>query len=210
MKLYYFPGACSLAGHIVLEWIARPYEAMRMSLESIKSPSYLALNPGGTVPLLVDEDFTLTENIAILGYLADLYPESGLLGDGSPRGRAEVMRWLAFMNSDVHKAFKPIFVPHRFLDDAEAASALAAKARGHIRGYLERLDAQMAGRDWLVGARSVADPYLFVLLRWARAKGVEMSGLDRLRRFVERMHEDIGVRRALAGEEGVAALNRQR
>src|SRR5690606_1812440 len=122
-------------------------------------------NPGGTVPLLVDEDFALTENIAILGYLADLHPESGLLGDGSPRVTAEVMRWLAFMNSDVHKAFKPIFVPHRFLDDAGAAAALAAKARGHIRGYLERLDAQMAARDWLVGARSVADPYLFVLLR---------------------------------------------
>lgn len=205
MKLYYFPGACSLAGHIVLEWIARPYEARRMSLESIKSPSYLALNPGGTVPLLVDGDFALTENIAILGYLADLHPESGLLGDGSPRGRAEVMRWLAFMNSDVHKAFKPIFVPHRFLDDAGAASALAAKARGHIRGYLERLDAQMAARDWLVGARSVADPYLFVLLRWARAKGVEMCGLDRLRGFVERMYANIGVQRALADEEGVAA-----
>lgn len=210
MKLYYFPGACSLAGHIVLEWIAHPYEAVRMSLESIKSAPYLALNPGGTVPLLVDDDFTLTENVAILGYLADLHPESCLLGDGSARGSADVMRWLAFLNSDVHKAFKPIFVPHRFLDDAGAAGALAAKARAHIRGYLERLEAQMAGRQWLVGHRSLADPYLFVLLRWARAKGVDTSRLHHLDGFVERMYEDVGVRQALTDEEGSAAPDRRR
>jgi len=207
MKLFYFPGACSLAGHIVLEWIARPYEAVRMSRDSIKSPDYLAMNAGGTVPLLMDDEFALTENVAILGYLGDLHPEAGLLGDGSPRGRADVMRWLAFLNSDVHKAFKPIFVPGRFLDDAGAADALATKARGHIRDYLERLDAQLEGRDWLVGGRSVADPYLFVLLRWARAKGVHTGDLHNLARFFVRMHEDEGVRQALVNEEGAHALN---
>ncbi|MBO9687054.1 MAG: glutathione S-transferase N-terminal domain-containing protein [Mitsuaria chitosanitabida] len=205
MKLYYFPGACSLAGHIVLEWIARPYETVRMSLESIKTPDYLAINPGGTVPLLKHDDFLLTENVAILGYLGDLNPEAGLLGDGSAKGRADVMRWLAFLNSDVHKAFKPIFVPGRFLDDAAAAGPLAEKARGHVRHYLERLDAQLRDREWLTGERSVADPYLFVLLRWAKAKGVDFSDLSHLMAFRERMYGDPAVQRALTAEEGHAS-----
>lgn len=139
MKLYHMPGACSLADLIVLQWIGADHEPVRMSLDSIKSPDYLAINPGGTVPLLAHGDLSLTENVAILGYLADLYPEARLLGDGSPRARAEVMRWLGFLNSDVHKAFKPIFTPQRFLKDAAMAPSLrttrAAMCANTSRGW---------------------------------------------------------------------------
>jgi len=202
MKLYYMPGACSLADLIVLQWVGADHEPVRMSLESIKSPDYLAINAGGTVPLLAHGELSLTENVAILGYLADLHPEARLLGDGSPRERAEVMRWLGFLNSDVHKAFKPIFTPQRFLEDAAQAPALAETARGHVREYLERLDGRLEGRDWLTGERSVADPYLFVLSRWSAAKKVDMQGLDNLARFVRMMDADAGVRAALASEAG--------
>jgi len=205
MKLYFMPGACSLADLIVLDWIGAPHQPIRMSMDSIKSAEYLAINAGGTVPLLVDGDFSLTENVAILGYLADIYPQARLLGDGSPRGRAEVMRWLGFLNSDVHKAFKPLFSPSRFLNERELDEELAQNARLHVRIYLERLEQQMAGRDWLAGERSVADPYLFVVLRWARAKLVDMEGLDNLDRFSERMQADAGVRAALQSEEAAAA-----
>lgn len=204
MKLYHMPGACSLADLIVLQWIGADHEPVRMSLESIKSPDYLAINAGGTVPLLVHGDLSLTENVAILGYLADLYPEARLLGDGSPRARAEVMRWLGFLNSDVHKAFKPIFVPQRFLRDAAMAPALAENARGHVRDYLVRLDDQLEGRDWLTGERSIADPYLFVLSRWSAAKKVDMQGLDNLARFVRMMDGDAGVQAALDAERDMA------
>ncbi len=199
------PGACSLADLIVLQWAGAFHEPVRMSLESIKSPDYLAINPGGTVPLLEHGDFSLTENVAILGYVADLHPEARLLGDGTPVARAEVMRWLGFLNSDVHNAFKPIFVPARFLPDAAQAPALANAARIRIRGYLERLDATLEGRAWLTGERSIADPYLFVLCRWSVKKGVEMQGLENLARFSDRMHQDAGVRAALAAEAGVPA-----
>jgi len=199
------PGACSLADLIVLQWAGAFHEPVRMSLESIKSPDYLAINPGGTVPLLQHGDFSLTENVAILGYVADLHPEARLLGDGTPVARAEVMRWLGFLNSDVHSAFKPIFVPARFLPDADLAPALANAARTRIRGYLERLDATLEGRAWLTGERSIADPYLFVLCRWSVKKGVEMQGLDNLARFSDRMHQDAGVRAALAAEAGIPA-----
>jgi len=201
MKLYHMPGACSLADLIVLQWIGVPHEPVRMSLETLKAPGYLAINAGGTVPLLQHGDLSLTENVAILGYLADLHPDARLLGDGSPRGRAEVMRWLGFLNSDVHKAFKPIFTPGRFLPEPQYASALAVTARTQVRAYLERLDDRLEGRDWLTGERSIADPYLFVLTRWAGSKKVGVGGLDNLARFAERMNNDPGVQAALAAED---------
>lgn len=205
MKLYYVSGACSLADHIVLEWTRAPYEAKRMSYKDIKAEGYLAINPGGMVPLLEHGDFKLTENAAILGYLADLYPEAGLYGDGSSRSRADVSRWLAFINSDVHCAFKPIFTPGRFIDDPALANILGTTARIHARKLFEQLDVQLEGRDWLTGTRSIADPYLFVVLRWAAAKNVDLHGMDNLARFKSRMDADTGVRVALQAEEGLSA-----
>jgi glutathione S-transferase len=201
MTLYYFPGACALADHIALEWIGAPYQTVRMNHASIKSPEYLGLKPGGTVPLLIDGNFSLTENITVLSYLSDLNPRVHLFGDGTPRGRAEVMRWIGFLNSDVHGAFKPIFTPERFLPDPAAASAIAASARGLVRKYLDHLNARLEGRDWLTGERSAADPYLFVVLRWPIRLAIDISELSNLLRFVERMQADAGVRAALFAEE---------
>jgi glutathione S-transferase len=206
MKLYYFPGACSLADHIVLEWTGLPHQTVRMSLESLKSPDYLALNPNGTVPLLVDGDFALNQNAAILCYLAEQRPELQLLGDGTLRGRAEVMDWLGFLNSDVHFAFKPLFNPARFLSDPDQATAIADTARAYVRILLGRIDRRLASRDWLTGRRSVADPYLFVMFRWAVLLNVGVDGLANLARFSKRMYADIGVRKAIVAEGDTVEL----
>ncbi len=205
MKLYYLPGASPLAGHIVLEWIGAPYDTVRMSHDGLKSPAYLARNATGTVPLLEHGDFVLTENVAILGYLAELHPEAGLLGDGSPRGRAEVMRWLGFLNSDVHKAFLPLLQASLFLEEEIPVGVTVHGPRRYLRTCLERLDAQLAGHDWLVGTRSVADPYLLVILRWAVGLDMGLCGLDHLMRFARRMEADPGVQAAILAEEGVLA-----
>ncbi|HEX7115233.1 MAG TPA: glutathione binding-like protein [Steroidobacter sp.] len=204
MKLYYLPGACSLADHIVLNWVGAQHEAVKVERSALKSPEFLALNPNGAVPVLVDGDFVLTQNAAILGYLAERYPDAKLLGDGTPRGRAEVMRWLGFLNSDVHPAFKPLFAPGRFHPDESAAGALADAARAQIRRYFEQLDERLSGRDWLVGERSIADPYLFVMLRWAKRFGIDFTDLKNLTRFFERMQADAGVQAALRTEEEAA------
>lgn len=207
MKLYYFPGACSLADHIVLEWIGASYEPIRMSRESVKSPAYLAMNPAGAVPLLRHGELLLTENVAILVYLAELYPQARLLGDGTLLGRIEILRWLAYLNSDVHGAFKPIFSPMRFLADETLSERIAETARSNVGLHLARLDAQLEGRDWLTAERSVADPYLFVMLRWAIAQRIGLQGLGNLSRFVRRMGSDAGVRAAIESEEGPAAAS---
>ena len=183
MKLYYSPGACSLTDHIVLEWIGKPYEAVAVPRDQLKSPEYLRINPAGSVPALeTDEGWALTQNSAILHYLGATNPEARLLGDGSARGMAEVDRWLAFVNADVHPSFWPFF------------GGLA------LRELFQRADAQLAGRDWIAGDRSIADPYLFVVTRWAKAVGVDLSGFGHLERFFERMLADEGVKRALVAE----------
>lgn len=141
----------------------------------------------------------LTENAAILNYLADKFPLAGLGGEGA-RGRAEVNRWLAYINSDLHPMYRPVFRPDRFIDGEEAQGALRGRCIERLRGYYERLDVQLLGRDWLTGTRSFADPYLFVVLRWAIGKGVDLSGLHNLSRFHQRMLEDTGVKAAMAQE----------
>ena len=113
MKLYSSPGACSTADHIVLQWSGGPFEVEIVPREQRQSPGYLAINPAGAVPALRDGDFVLTQNAAILGYIADCRPEAKLAGDGSARQRAEANRWLAFVNSDLHPAFRPIIGPAR-------------------------------------------------------------------------------------------------
>jgi glutathione S-transferase len=201
VKLYYFPGACSQASHVVLEWTGAPYETVKLDRAALKSPEFLALNPNGAVPVLVDGDFVLTQNVAILCYIAERYPDARLLAD-TPRTRAEVNRWLGFLNSDVHPAFKPIFAPQRFLPDPNLSGALADAARGNVRTYLGQLDTRLEGRDWLVDERSICDPYLLVMLRWAIKVGIGLDGFGNLSRFLERMRGDAGVRAAILAEEG--------
>jgi glutathione S-transferase len=203
MKLYYAPGACSLADHIVLEWIGQPYEAVPVPRETLKSPEYLAINPAGAVPALDDDGWVLTQNAAILNYLADLYPESGLGGDGTPRSRARINQWLSMANADIHPAFHPFFGSTAYLADPALIELSKQAAGAKLRALFERVDRQLKGRDWIAGDRSIADPYLFVVTRWAKAQHVDLSGLHDLERFFQSMLSDPGVHAALV-QEGLA------
>lgn len=200
MKLYTSPGACSLADHIALQWTGAPFEAQLVSREERKQDWFKQLNPAGAVPVFEDEGWVLTQNAAILNYLADRFPEAKLAGDGTPRGRAEVNRWLSFLNADVHPAFHPMFGVYAYLGaEGEAKAKDAAKSK--LRGYFERIDAQLAGRDYLTGSRSIADPYLFVVTQWAKKTGVDLAGLGNLDAFDKRMQADAGVQAALKAEK---------
>jgi glutathione S-transferase len=201
MKLYYSPGACSLADHIALEWIGKPYDAVRVTREERYQPAYLAINPAGAVPALEHDGWVLTQNAAILNYLADLHPESGLGGDGSAKGRAEVNKWLAFANSDVHPAFHPIFGSTAYLEDAALIDKSKDAARAKVRKLYERADEQLKSRPWIAGdTRTIADPYLYVTYRWARGNGVDLSGLDHLAAFAARVEADPAVQKVLKDE----------
>jgi glutathione S-transferase len=201
LKLHYLPGACSLADHIVLEWIGKPYEAVPVPRDQLKSPGYLRINPAGSVPALeTDEGWALTQNSAILHYLAERHPEAGLHGDGTARGRAEVDRWLAFVNADVHPSFWPFFGGLAWLQDEALVAEGHEAARRKLRGLFERADRQLEGREWLAGPRSIADPYLFVVTRWAMAKQVDLTGLANIDRHFRQMQADPAVQRVLEAE----------
>lgn len=200
MKLYSKPGACSTAIHIALQWTGAPFEVEILDATTMKAPAYLAINPAGAVPAMVDGDFVLTQNAAIMGYVADNRPQAGLAGDGSPRQRAEANRWLAFVNSDLHPAFKPMFAPARYTSDDKGQDAVKDAARTMVRGLMEAADRQLAGREWLAGFRSYADPYFYLTVRWADRTGVDMAGLDNIAAFKARMEADAGVQAALKAE----------
>ena len=200
MKLYYSPGACSLSDHIALEWIGKPYESVAVSKEQRQLPEYLKINPNGSVPAFDAGGWILTQNAAILNYLADSYPDSGLGGDGSPRSRADVNKWLAFLNADVHPAFNPLFGSTAYLGDEATIEKTKDNARSKLHALFGKADAQLEGRDWLTGSRSIADPYLFVVLRWAKAMKIDLTGFDNLERFFNAMLADTGVQVALKAE----------
>ncbi|WP_145481774.1 glutathione S-transferase N-terminal domain-containing protein [Stenotrophomonas rhizophila] len=200
MKLYSKPGACSTADHIALQWTGQPFEVELLDKDTMKAPAYLAINPSGAVPAIVDGSFVLTQNAAIMGYIADSFPQAGLAGDGSPQQRAEANRWLAFVNSDLHPAFTPLFGPGRFIDDEGQYDAVRDAARKRLRGLFETANRQLADKPWLAGFRSYADPYFYITLRWAAGAKIDLSGLDNLAAFKTRMEADAGVQAALKAE----------
>ncbi|TEA72290.1 glutathione S-transferase family protein [Allopusillimonas ginsengisoli] len=202
MKLYFFPGACPLASHIALEWIGKPYETQQVSRDEIKQPPYLAMNPIGAVPVLTDGDFTLTQSAAILEYLAELNPQSALIPD-NPRDRAEMRRWLGICNADIHRTFGNIFGAQGLVTDEKAQAELIANASAKIVALFEVVDKQLDGKDWVTGSRSIVDPYLYTLMRWAKAKEIKISHLKNLHAFYERMEADPGVQAALKAQ-GIA------
>lgn len=200
MKLYTSPGACSTADHIVLEWIGKPYTFEVVSREQRATPEFRKLNPAGAVPVLENNGWVLTQNAAIMHYLTTLNPDSKLGGEGTPEGEAEVNRWLSFFNADVHPAFHPLFGSTGYLKDADAIEKTKENAHTKLRGYFERANAQLEGRDWIAGPRSIADAYFYITLRWAKSLAVDLSGFDNLPKFVARMESDPAVQKVLKVE----------
>ncbi len=201
MKLYFSPGSCSMATHILLEWIGKPYEIEKVSIHAPKSPSLLKVNPLGAVPVVEDNGFVLTQNAGIMNYLAALHPEAKLAGDGSPKAIAEVNHWLGLLNSDLHVAFKPMFGSTAYLGDEKAIAKSKEIAQKQVRRLLERINADMNTNGWLTGYRSMADAYLFVILTWCDVLKFDYGDLVNLQKLVSAMRADAGVQAVLRSEK---------
>lgn len=200
MKLYGLPGACSLVDHIALQWVGKPFEYIAVGRDALKQAPFLAVSPMGAVPAIDDAGFTLTQNCAILEYLAEKNPEATLLGGESLKARSEARRWLAFCNSDIHKTYSMIFGAARLVSEAAGQSELSKNASQRVREMYAIVDKHLAGRDWLSEGRSVADAYLYVTLRWANAKKIDISDMPNLQAHFNRMSADASVQAALAAE----------
>ena len=196
--LYFRNGTCALGPHIALEWMGASYEAV---VAPAGSAELLAMNASGAVPVLKEDDgWVLTQAGAILRYLLIEYPDSGLGGEDGARGQAELERWICFLTGDLHPAFFPVFMPDRYTtDQSDDAKAKVVEAGiGLVRKNLRLLDAQLEGKEWILGPRSVADAYAFPMIRWARAKLPDgLAAYTNVLALYDRLAADPAVQRTL-------------
>ncbi|HYH21082.1 MAG TPA: glutathione S-transferase N-terminal domain-containing protein [Azospirillum sp.] len=202
LTLYYSPGACSLASHVTLEETGAPFEAHRVTLAKGEqhTPEYRAINPRARVPALrIDGGDVLTENPAILTYLARRFPEAKLL-PADPLAEARCLSMMAFLSSSVHPAFAHIFRPERFADDASAHPAIKETGRRVFFDHLKEIDGLLAGKEWAQGSFTVCDPYLLVFYWWGMRIELPVAELPNYTAHKQRMLARPAVRRAIERE----------
>lgn len=202
LTFYYSPGACSMAPHIALEEAGVRFDGKPISLKrgDQRQPAYLALNPKGKVPLLLIDGRPLTENVAILTYIARTHPEARLLPAGNPEAEAQAISFLAWLTSAVHPTLGRFFGPQRYTDLPNSADNVKKLAAAQTAENFALIEKQLEGRDWVLGDYSVADAYLFVFQRWARALQLDLKPFKNYNAHYERMEKRPAVQRMLARE----------
>ena len=198
MKLYFSPGACSLSPHIILHETGLPFTTEKVDLASKKTASgadFAGINPKGYVPALeTDEGVLLTEGPAIVQYLADKVPAKNLAPAIGSIERYQMMGWLNYIGTEIHKNYSPLFNPAGSDESKQNAKASLAKRYAYIERMLE-------GREYLVGDQfSVADGYLFVVTNWAGFLKLDMSAFPNSGAFQKRIGSRPAVQQAMKAE----------
>lgn len=206
MELFFSPMACSLASRTVLYEMgadARFTQVDSKAKRTLDGRDYWQINPMGQVPALrTAEGWLLTENAAVLQYLAEARPDAGLL-PADADARARVRQWLGFIGTELHKA---VFVP---LLDPQAGAEVKAYAMEKAALRLDVLEAHLQQHDYLEGGYSVADIYLAVVLNWAPYAGVDLAAWPAVKAYHRRINQREAVARAL-GEEFALFQEEQR
>ncbi len=197
MKLYYMPGACSLAPHIALREAGLQFDLEKVGRDkkTESGEDYLAVNPKGSVPALkLDDGEVLTEAGVIQQYIADQAPAKKLAPTSGTTERYRLQEWLNYIASEVHKGIGQLFNP-AMPDDYKAAVKKALGGR-----QLPFLERSLGGKDFLLGSFSVADGYLFTVLRWADVHKIDVSGFPNITAFMTRVAGRPGVQEAMKVE----------
>jgi glutathione S-transferase len=198
MKLYYSPGACSLSPHIAFREAGLPVTLVKVSTKTHQlddGTDYYGINPKGYVPLLeLDSGERLSEGPAIVQYLADRNPASGLAPANGTLERARLQEWLNFITSELHKQFSPLFAANT---PAEYKTIVIDK----IGKRFDWLAEQLKGKDYLLGKQfTVADGYLFTILRWTQFVGIDLKKWPVLAAYEARVAARPKVHEALVAE----------
>lgn len=198
MKLYYSPGACSLASHIALREIGVDPVLVKVSTQTHKTEDgddFYEINAKGYVPVLeLFDGARLTEGTAVMQYIADRAPEKKLAPPNGSFERYRLQEWLGYLNSELHKAFSPLFVPTTIDSEKEAV-------RARIGSRLDWVQTQLGSHPFLMGeVFTVADGYLFVILSWTRYTGMDLGKWPVLASYVERIAARPSVQAALKAE----------
>ena len=198
MKLYYSPGACSLSPHIALLEAGLPYDLVKVDLKAKKlenGDDYLAINPKGQVPALgLDSGELVTEGPVIVQYIADQATARNLAPASGSDARRHLQEWLGFINGELHKNFSPLFQP---VFDDEVKGFFKTR----LTAKFKYIDGALAGKDYLLGKDfSVADGYLFVMLKWADRMGLDLAEFKNLMAYKDRVGARPKVMEALTKE----------
>ncbi|HEY0115810.1 MAG TPA: glutathione transferase GstA [Allosphingosinicella sp.] len=198
MKLYYSPGACSQAPHIALREAGLAFDLVKADIRAKKledGSSYLDINPKGAVPALgLDDGAVLTENAAILQYIGDQAPQSGLFPVAGDFQRYRVLEWLNYVATELHKGFAPLWNPTSPDSLKQATRELLAKKFDYVQE-------QLGERPCLLGEQfTLPDAYLFVILGWTRIHGIDLSRWPGLGAYAARVAERPAVDATLRAE----------
>jgi glutathione S-transferase len=198
MKLYYLPAACSLAANIALREASLKFELVKVDRQTKRAADGLdfkEVNPKGYVPALtLDSGETLTENVAVLQYIADRNPAAKLAPLAGTMERYRLVEWLAFINSEIHKSFGPLF-------RKDAPDDTKNYARQNIATRAGWLNSNLGSRSFLMGEQfTVADAYLFVVLGWGAHAGIDLAQWPQLQGLVARVGARPNVIEALKSE----------
>lgn len=199
LTYYYSKASSALAAHILLEEIGVDYDAVEVSIAkgAHKTPEYLAINPKARVPALRDGAAIVTENPAILGYLAARFPEKGLLPT-DPLGRARADEVMAYLCATGHIAFAHIRRGIRWSDDPDVIEGMKLKVPQNMREVAELVEAHYLAGPWVLGAQySVCDPYLFLLPQWLKVAGVPLADFPKLNAHHDAMMARPATQRAM-------------
>jgi glutathione S-transferase len=198
MKLYYLPGACSMAANIALREASLKFDLVKVDRQTKRAADGLdfnEVNPKGYVPALtLDSGETLTENVAVLQYIADRNPAAKLAPAAGTMERYRLVEWLAFINSELHKSFGPLF-------RKDAPDDTKNYARRNIATRAGWLNSNLGARSFLMGEQfTVADAYLFVVLGWGARAGIDLAQWPQLQGLVARVGARPNVIEALKSE----------
>ena len=202
IKLYYAPGACSLASHIAIEETGVAYETQRLNLAEgdQRKPEYLKLNPRGRVPTLVMGDRVLTENVGIMTYFAGGYPQAGIWPKDTWH-QAQAVSTMAWISNTVHPSYGHYLRPARYVDGDDHQEAVKAKGRSNFEGYLREIDGLLAGKKWCIGNHfTVVDGYLLVFYRWGNRAKMPVKELKNYTALVDRVMSRAAVHKVMADE----------
>lgn len=198
--LYFAPGACSLAAHIVLEEGGEPYEAKPVNLAQgeQRTEAYLSINPQGRVPVLVlDNGTVVTENTSILPYLGKRYG----LWPKSETGELKAMSMIGLFAAAVHPAYAHIARPGRYATDTGAHPNIQETGKAAFTEYLRQIDRMLADREWLGDTYSVLDPYAFVFYCWGVRRELPVRELKNYTAHRDRLMQRPAVQRVVASEK---------
>ena len=204
-SLFYSPGACSLATHIALEESGAEYELERVTLVQGEhlTPEYLAINPHARVPALGTSHGVVTENIAILNLIADLFAGPGSVPRNDPFAAARCNELLGWFSSSIHIAFAQVWRGERFAEDKSLYPAIEAGGRNALETQFAEIERQ-SSESWLVEGRfTAADSYALVFFRWGRRIGMDMGRYPAWSALLDQVLDRPAVQRAL-GREGLS------